>query len=113
MREGIIIGEFKRLGKMVQTLNDMIIGTMQHVRLGFSGNALHEEALKSLLMKKGLITDTEFKEALGDEIRKANEAQAEVQKKEKEAKNATKEKKTELVKPTVEETSKIDDSKKQ
>jgi len=109
MREGVIIGEFQRLGKAVQSLYQMLANISQHVQLGFSGNALHEEALKSLLMKKGLITDSEFKEALGEEIRKANEAQADAQNKEKEEK---KDEKPELIKPTAEETAKIGDSKK-
>lgn len=108
MREGVIIAEFQRLGKAVESMYKMITSIMQHMQLGFSGNALHEEALKSILMKKGIITETEFKQALGEEIRKANEATAEAQKKEKE----NKDKKTELVKPTVEETAKIDESKK-
>ncbi len=55
MREGIIIGEFQRIGQAIKSLNEMLVSTMQHMQLGFSGSALHEEALKSLLMKKGIV----------------------------------------------------------
>jgi len=105
MRDVTIIGQFNKIGEAIKSLNEMIISTMQHVQLGFSGNALHEEAIKSLLMKKGIITDTEFKEALGEEIRKVNEAQAEAQKKAKE------EQKIELIKPSAEETKVVEESK--
>ena len=98
MREGIIIGEFQRLQKLFDSL-------VYNMRLGFSGNALHEEALKTLLMKKGIITETEFKEALGEKIKEINAQQVEAVKKAEEVE------KTELVKPTPAETAKIDASK--
>ncbi len=98
MRENIIIGKFAELDRTIQTL-------AYHMQLGFSGNVLHEDALKSLLMKKGIITETEFKEELGEQIKKANNAQAE------KAKTAQEDDSKTLITPTNEETTKIDASK--
>lgn len=94
MRESIIIQKFQALEKFITSV-------AYHMQLGFSGSALHEETLKNLLIKKGIISEVEFKEQLGEEIKKVNDAEAKRQQEEEDKK------KTELVKPTPDETAKI------
>lgn len=48
-----------------------------HMQLGFSGEALFDETIKALLIKKGLFTEEEFKETLGEKIREINAKDAE------------------------------------
>jgi hypothetical protein len=69
MRDQVIIQEFQRINQLLNAL-------AQHVQLSLSGQALFDEAVKNLLMKKGIFTETELKEQIGEEIRKANEAPA-------------------------------------
>lgn len=95
MREGIIIAEFERLNKLLNAL-------AHHFQLNASGSALYDEALKNLLLKKGIITETELKEQLGEEIRKANE---------KPEPEAAPEEQQNLVTPTPAEVAKVEETK--
>lgn len=49
----------------------------QSARLGITGEAVRGQSLQQLLIKKGLITEAELTEAIGEVIRKANEAKPE------------------------------------
>lgn len=97
MREEIIINEFKRLNQMFKQL-------AQHFQLNASGSALYDEALKNLLMKKGLITEIELKEQIGEEIKKVNETPAPAAKEEAPATEN-------LVAPTPAEVAKVEETK--
>ena len=99
MRESVIIGKFNQLDAAINQL-------MHYMQLGFSGNALHEETLKSLLMEKGIFTETEYKDALSAKIQEINNTQKEEVEKAKETS------KTELIKPSADDTKTIEDSKK-
>lgn len=59
---------------MVEQLDKQIRALGQFVQVHLSGNALYDEALKNVLMSKGLFTETELREQIGKEIQKANEA---------------------------------------
>lgn len=69
MREGVIIQE-------LQSLNQRVNALAQYMQLSSSGEALFDEAVKNLLIKKGIFSEVELKEQIGEEIRKANEARA-------------------------------------
>lgn len=97
---------FTKFDELTRQLNAIAY----HMQLGFSGEALFDETLKSLLFKKGIITEAEFKEALGDKIREVNErdaaqAKAEAEKAEADAKA--------LVTPTPAEVAKVEETKAQ
>ncbi len=59
---------------MVQELNGKLNQLGQFVQLHLSGNALYDEALKNILLSKGIFTEVELKEQIGVEIAKANAA---------------------------------------
>jgi flagellar hook-basal body complex protein FliE len=94
MRDATIINEFGELRRSHNAL-------AYHMQLGFSGEALFDETMKALLIKKGIITEEEFKEALGEKIREVNAKEEE----------AAKAQEKELIKPTQDEVSKIEDTK--
>lgn len=103
MRDATIIEQFEALKRQMNAI-------AYHMQLGFSGNALFEETIKSLFLKKGTFTEDEFKEALGDKIREVNERDA-AQAKE-EAEKAAAEAKA-LVTPTPAEVAKVEETKAQ
>lgn len=101
MRDAYLIARFEEITRQMNAI-------AYHMQLGFSGEALFDETLKSLLFKKGIITETEFKEALSDKIREVNErdnekAKEEAAKAEEEAKK--------LVTPTPAEVAKVEETK--
>jgi len=98
MRDATIIVQFEELRRAINAI-------AYHMQLSSSGNALFEETLKSLLMKKGIITETEFKEALSDKIREVNTKDAEATKVEEQKPAET------LVVPTPEEVVKVEETK--
>lgn len=97
MREAVIIQELQRLNNMVNQL-------AHHFQLNASGSALYDEALKNLLMKKGMITEIELKEQIGEEIKKVNETPAPEAKAEAPATEN-------LVAPTPAEVAKVEETK--
>lgn len=75
----------------------------QQLQIVASGDVLHQEVLKDILVDKGIITEPEFKEFIGKRLAKI---QAE------ESKRIDEEKKK-LLKPTAEETEKIKSTTKE
>lgn len=61
---------------MAQDLDNRLRQLTNFIQLHLSGSALFDEAMKNLLMKKGIFTEIELKEQIGEEIKKANEAPA-------------------------------------
>ena len=98
MRDSQIIGQFQELQRQQNAI-------AYHMQLGFSGEALFDETLKALLIKKGLITEEEFKEALGEKIKEVNAKEAEA------AAKAAEEEKTKLVAPSPAEVAKVEETK--
>ena len=94
MRDATIIAQFEEIRRATNAI-------AYHLQLGFSGEALFDETLKALLIKKGIITEDEFKEALGEKIKEVNVKDAE----------AAKDQVQELVTPTSAEVAKVEDSK--
>ena len=68
MRDGTIHQYFENVVKYMQQVE-------QSARLGITGEAVRGQAFQQLLIKKGLITEAELTEAIGEVIRKANEPQ--------------------------------------
>lgn len=98
MRDASIINQFSELQRQQNAI-------AYHMQLGFSGEALFDETMKKLLIKKGLITEDEFKAELGETIKEINAREAEAA-----AKAAEAEKKT-LVTPSPAEVAKVEETK--
>jgi hypothetical protein len=94
MRDATIIAQLDEYKRAINAI-------AYHMQLGFSGEALFDETLKSLLFKKGIITETEFKEALSEKIREVNAKDAETAKAEAEK----------LATPTPAEVAKVEETK--
>jgi len=94
MRDGTIHSYFENVVKYMQQVE-------QSARLGITGEAVRGAALQQLLVKKGLITEAELTEAIGDVIRKANEAKPDP---------ATEAPKVEIVPATPEQTQAVEKS---
>ena len=69
MKEATIYGMYQNLARYVQQVE-------QSARLGITGEAVRNAAFQALLIKKGLITEAEMTEAIGEIIKKANEPQS-------------------------------------
>ncbi len=96
MRDVTILSQFEEIRRATNAI-------AYHMQLGFSGEALFDETLKALLIKKGIITEEEFKETLGEKIKEVNAKDAEAA--------AAKSETSELVTPTPAEVAKVEDSK--
>jgi hypothetical protein len=68
MRDTTIHGYLTNIVKYVQQVENS-------AKLGITGEAVRNAALQELLIKKGLITEQELTESIGNIIRKANEPQ--------------------------------------
>jgi|SRR5579864_2504167 len=66
MRDTTLWGHLQTLGSYIQQVE-------QSARLGITGEAVRNAALQALMIKKGLITEAELTEAIGEVIKKANE----------------------------------------
>lgn len=64
-RDSTSYGMFQNLVRYIQQLE-------QSVRLGLTGEAVRNQALQQLLIKKGVITEAELTEAIGNVIKEAN-----------------------------------------
>lgn len=67
MRDGTIHSYFENVVKYIQQVE-------QSARLGITGEAVRAEALTQLLLQKGIFTQEEMTIAVGEVIKKANEA---------------------------------------
>lgn len=96
MRDTTIHGYLQNIVKYVQQVE-------QSARLGITGEAVRAQAFQQLLIKKGLITEAELTEEIGNVIKKANEPKVE----EPKAEEAPK---VEIVTPTTEQVQAIEKS---
>lgn len=96
MRDTTIQTGFSNLAKYIQQIENS-------VRLGLTGEVVRNTALVNLLYKKGLITEVEMTEAIGEVIRKANEVKPEEPKTEEAPK-------VELATPTAEQVADVQKS---
>lgn len=94
MRDSTVYAQFEEIRRATNAI-------AYHMQLGFSGEALFDETLKALLIKKGVFTEDEFKETLGEKIKEVNARDE----------KAAAEQKQELVTPTPAEVAKVEDSK--
>jgi putative heme degradation protein len=92
MRDETIISEFKQIYKWLNQIENS-------VKLALSGEAIRAQATQDLLIKKGLITETEMQQAIGDIIQKLNTQKEEPKKEE-----------PQIVAPTQEEIKTVADS---
>lgn len=70
MKETTLFGHLQSLARYIQQVE-------QSARLGITGEAVRGQAFQQLLIKKGLITEDELTESIGEVIRKANEPKPE------------------------------------
>jgi hypothetical protein len=96
-RDGTTLSMFQNLVKYVQQVE-------QSARLGITGEAVRAQAFQKLLIKKGLITEAELTEAIGEVIREANTPKPE------EVATATEAPKVEITTPTPEQVSEVQKS---
>jgi hypothetical protein len=94
MRDETIIHGFQNLQKMIAHL-------AQGMQLSQSGEAIGNQALRDLLIEKGLITEVELTQQIGKTIAKIN-TQIEAE----QAKKAS-----ELIKPTTEQVQAVEQTK--
>jgi hypothetical protein len=90
VRDGEIYSLFNQLKN---ALESMQVG----VSTALTGEAIQNEALKSILIKKELLTEEEWVKTIGEVIQKFN--------------NKTTDQKSELIKPSVDEVAKVEASK--
>lgn len=64
---------------MLQNLANYIQQVEQSARLGITGESVRAQAFQDLLIKKGLITEAELTESIGEVIRKLNEPKPEAE----------------------------------
>ena len=93
MRDDTIFGHLRSLGQYIQQVE-------QQARLGITGESVRAQALQQLLIKKGLITEAELTEEIGNVIKKLNEPKPE----------DTEAPKVELTKPTTEQVAEVQKS---
>ena len=96
MRDETIYRELRQRDQAIAML-------FQQLQIVASGDVLHQEVLKDILIDKGIITDVEFKGYIGKRLAKIQE---------EETKRVAEEKKK-LIKPTAEETAKIENEPKE
>ncbi len=89
----------QRMDKFEQGLGMLF----QQLQIVASGDVLHQEVLKDILIEKGITTDTEFKEFISKRLAKIQEEET----------KRIEEDKKKLLKPTVEETAKIEATSKE
>jgi len=87
----------------IYAMFNQLKSVLESMQLGIStaltGEVIQNEALKSILMQKGLLTEEEWVKTVGEVIQKFNN------------KTADQEQKPELIKPSVEEVAKVEASK--
>jgi polyhydroxyalkanoate synthesis regulator phasin len=93
VRDQTLIQQFSIIAQQLQLLENSM-------RIGISGEAIRNEALTSLFIKKGLITQEEITSSIGDVIKKYQE-----QKKEEVEKKTT-----EIIVPTAKEVAEVQKS---
>ena len=94
MREATLINEFRILHQKIDILQ-------QQLKIIASGDVLHQEVLKDILIDKNIMTEPEFKEYISKRLAKMPDEEA----------TRIEEEKKKLIKPTSEETAKIKASK--
>lgn len=96
MKESSIIGGFQELAGKVNQIVKFVESLQQSIRLAFTGQEIRGNAIQKLLIKKGLVTEAEFTEMVGEVIKEMQE-QAEQAAKDAAAK-------TNIITPTPEQT---------
>jgi hypothetical protein len=72
MRDATVYGHLQGLLKYIQQIE-------QSVRLGLTGEVVRAESLQRLLIKKGIITEQELTEEIGNIIKEVNKPKSEEQ----------------------------------
>jgi enoyl-CoA hydratase/carnithine racemase len=70
MRDSTIIGELQKFYKMISSLE-------RAFKLALTGEAIRAQALQKLLLQKGIVSEVELQQAIGEVIQEANNAAAE------------------------------------
>jgi len=96
MRDQSIINGFNNLQKLITYIDDQ-------TKTALAGEMMLQQAIRELLVEKGIFTDKELADSLSKIIEKNNKA----------AKEAQEKKSKEILKPTPEQASKIHASKKE
>ena len=95
MREVSIINGFKNIQNLIALVED-------NMKTALAGEMMMQQAMRITLVKKGIFTDKELADALSEVIESNNKAAKEAQ--EKKAKG--------IIKPTVEQSAKVEATKK-
>jgi hypothetical protein len=102
-RDGTTYEMYQALLKYAQQLEGALHQLEQQARLGITGEAVRGQAFQKLLIKKGLITEAELTESIGEVIKEINQPKPE----EPKAEEAPK---VELTTPTPEEVAQVEKS---
>jgi hypothetical protein len=92
MRDETVYALFNQLKNVIESMQ---VG----ISTALTGEAIQNEALKNILMKKELLTEEEWVKTIGEVIQKFNN------------KSIEQEQKSELIKPSVDEVAKVEASK--
>jgi hypothetical protein len=109
MKESTIYGMYQSILKYAQQLEQSLHQLEQSARLGITGESVRNAALQKALIKKGLVTEADLTEAIGEVIREINQPKVE-EPKAAEAAPATEAPKVELALPTTEEVQAVEKS---
>lgn len=96
MRDTTIISEMNQLRQLIKLVDDQ-------TKTALAGEMMMQQAMRKVLVNKGICTDKDIANALSEVIEDNNKRAKEIQEKEKK----------DLVKPTAEETAKVEASKKE